>query len=337
MRSAFLWLISFFLILLAGICAVGGYGVYAFLKQSTLTENKIVMIERGSGVSQISRTLKDQGVISSALVFHIAARLLADQGLLKAGEYEFTASMPMARILKMIQKGEVIERKFTIAEGLTSHQIIRILNSVAGLEGDITELPAEGTLMPDTYHFMKGDTRPQKINEMRTAMTRFLDDIWEHRAPDLPITTKAQALILASIIEKETSQPDEWHRVAGVFVNRLRLGMPLQTDPTVIYAITQGDIQDAGQGPLGRRLLSKDLAFDSPYNTYKYPGLPPGPICHPGKNAIKAALNPEKHDYIFFVADGTGGGIYLLKHWMSTTGMLRHGEKSGQDNKDNMT
>ena len=141
-------------------------------------------------------------------------------------------------------------------------------------------------------------------------MTKTLDELWEGRAANLPVKTKEEALILASVIEKETGVPSERGRVAGVFVNRLKRGIALQTDPTVIYAITKGKIQDEGKGPLGRRLLSKDLQIDSPYNTYKNRGLPPGPIANPGRDSIAAALNPEVHEYIFFVADGTGGHVF---------------------------
>jgi len=158
--------------------------------------------------------------------------------------------------------------------------------------------------------FTTGETRQDKINQMQKAMTETIDALWEKRNPNLPFKTKDEALILASIIEKETSVADERKKVAGVFVNRLRKNMLLQTDPTVIYAITKGKIQEEGKGPLGRRLLRKDLKIDSPYNTYKYAGLPPGPIANPGRAAIEAALNPARHDYIFFVADGTGGHAF---------------------------
>jgi UPF0755 protein len=148
------------------------------------------------------------------------------------------------------------------------------------------------------------------INRMQASMTKTIDELWEQRSSTLPFTTKEEAIVLASIVEKETGHPEERERVAGVFINRLRKGMALQTDPTVIYAITKGEHKNEGKGPLGRRLLLKDLEIDSPYNTYKNPGLPPGPIANPGRASIKATLNPEEHDYIYFVADGTGGHIF---------------------------
>lgn len=309
-RSAFISALSLFLALIGIVAAVGGYGVHTFFAPGALPDNKLVLIERGMGVSGIAAKLESENVISSALMFKIAARLTEGEGTLKAGEYEFTAHIPMAGALSLMRAGDVFDRKFTIPEGLTSHQIFRIIAAVPDLEGDMPPLPADGTLMPETYTFMKGDTRAQKISEMQSAMTKTLDELWNARAPGLPLNTKEDALTLASIVEKETGVAAERERIAGVFINRLRQGIALQTDPTVIYAITKGDMKDDGQGPLGRRLLTKDLDIDSPYNTYKYPGLPPGPICHPGRAAIAATLNPETHDYIYFVADGTGGHVF---------------------------
>ena len=210
----------------------------------------------------------------------------------------------------MLQEGDVFDRKITIVEGYTVQQIIKRLNARDDLTGKITKTPEEGTLLPNTYHFVKNEGRQDVIDRMASNMRVALDLAWQRKANNLPIKTKLEALTLASIVEKETAVAEERNRVAGVFINRLRKNMPLQTDPTVIYAITKGDIKEDGKGPLGRRILSKDLQYDSPYNTYKYSGLPPGPIANPGIDSIKATLNPEEHDYIFFVADGTGGHVF---------------------------
>lgn len=306
----FLSLLSVAMIGMGVVAVIGGWGAYSYLRPGPSIEDKMVVIPPGTGVSGIAASLSQNGVIHSPLVFKIAARLSGQSGSLKAGEYKFPASVPMTEALRMMHAGEVYDRKFTIPEGRTSYQVVEIVKTIDELEGVLNEIPAEGTLLPETYHYITGDTKEGKIGEMRMAMTKIIDELWEKRAADLPVTTKEQAIILASIIEKETGVADERKRVAGVFVNRLKKGMALQTDPTVIYAITMGKIEDKGMGPLGRRLLSKDLEFDSPYNTYKYPGLPPGPIANPGRASIEAALNPEQHDYIYFVADGTGGHLF---------------------------
>ena len=308
MKQLFLGFLSFVLLGAIACTILVGWAVYAYKNKGPLAETKLVLIERGSGVNAIADKLKQENIISHDILFKIFGRLPEN---LKAGEYEFPAHISMADVIAKIEKGDVFDRKITIIEGLTSYQIIKRLNARDDLAGEkITNIPAEGSLLPDTYQFTTGETRQDKINQMQKAMTETIDALWEKRNPNLPFKTKDEALILASIIEKETSVADERKKVAGVFVNRLRKNMLLQTDPTVIYAITKGKIQEEGKGPLGRRLLRKDLKIDSPYNTYKYAGLPPGPIANPGRAAIEAALNPARHDYIFFVADGTGGHAF---------------------------
>lgn len=306
----FLSLLSVSMIGVAVLAVIGGWGAYSYLRPGPAIEDKKVLIPPGTGVSGIAAALDKDGVIHSPLVFKIAARLSGQAGSLKAGEYKFPASVPMIEALRMMHDGDVYDRKITVPEGLTSYQTVEILNKVDDLEGVINDIPVEGTLLPETYHYITGDTKEGKIGEMRMAMTRTIDELWDKRAQNLPVNTKEEAIILASIIEKETGVPEERKRVAGVFVNRLRQGIPLQTDPTVIYAMTKGKIEDKGMGPLGRRLLSKDLEIDSPYNTYKNAGLPPGPIANPGRASIEAALNPEDHKFIYFVADGSGGHLF---------------------------
>lgn len=307
MKRFFVFSLSLFFMGLAILALVSVWGVNTYLGDGPLNENKFVVVERGSGVSAIAQKLVDENVISQTLIFKIVSRF---QGSLKAGEYEFFPQISMADVFQKMEKGEVFDRKFTIPEGLTRFQIIKILKAQEDLSGEIIGTPKEGSLLPDTYHFTKDQTRQQKIDEMQTAMTKTIDELWEKRAADLPFQTKEEALTLASIVEKETGVAAERQRIAGVFVNRLKRGIALQTDPTVIYALTNGQMKDEGKGPLGRRLLLKDLEFNSPYNTYKNSGLPPGPICNPGRAAIEATLNPESNDYIFFVADGTGGHVF---------------------------
>lgn len=314
MKHIFLSLLSLCLLGGALIAIIGGLAVHHYSSPSQLSQSKLVLIERGKGVGHIANKLAAEEVITQPLLFKLASRFT---GTLKAGEYEFPAHISMAQVFEMMVNGDVYDRKITIPEGLTSYQIVKLLNTREDLLGQVTEIPAEGSLLPNTYHFVTGESGQDKIDEMRAAMTNAIDTLWETRATDLPFQTKEEAIILASIVEKETGVAEERERVAGVFINRLKRGMPLQTDPTVIYAITMGKMKDDGKGPLGRRLLRKDLEIDSPYNTYKYAGLPPAPIANPGYASIKATLNPERHDYIFFVADGTGGhafGKTLAEH-----------------------
>lgn len=307
MKHFFLSILSLFLLGLAAVAVIGGWGAHQYLSAGPLQESKLILIERGSGISKIAAQLEKENIIHQAFLFKIAARL-GDS--LKAGEYEFPPQTPMAEIIKQMQEGEVFDRKITIPEGYTAWQVVQILKAREELTGVITKIPPEGTLMPNTYHFVSGEDRNDIMTRMQKATIKAMNELWDTRQKDIPIKNKKEALILASIIEKETSVAGERDKVSGVFINRLKKGMLLQTDPTVIYAITRGKIQTSGKGPLGRRLLRKDLQIDDPYNTYKYPGLPPGPIANPGYDSIKAALNPATHDYIFFVADGTGGHVF---------------------------
>lgn len=216
-----------------------------------------------------------------------------------AGEGE----MPEIYAVLVEQKTPVAYRVI-VPEGLTSWQVVEALKGADFLGGDIREVPAEGSLAPDSYEVTRGNTRQELIDKMQASQARILAEAWENRAPDLPISTPEEALILASIVEKETGQPEERGQVASVFVNRLEQGMKLQTDPTVIYGITKG------QGILGRGIRQSELRRETPWNTYVIKGLPPTPIANPGKAAIEAALNPDDTTYVFFVADGTGGHAF---------------------------
>jgi len=283
---------------------------HQFTKPQNIAAPTLLEIERGMGVSAIAHKLEEAALIDNRLIFAAGVRAKGWQRDLQAGEYKIAAQSSMRDIAQQFKEGKTYKRLITIREGLTSFEIVRLLNESDQLTGEIRTIPPEGTLLPETYNIQKGETRADLLVRMARAMLDALDEEWEERADNLPITTKKEALILASIIEKETGKPEEHRAVAGVFINRLRKNMPLQTDPTVIYAITMGKHENDGKGPLGRRLLRKDMAVDSPYNTYKYSGLTPGPIANPGLAAIKAALNPESHDYIYFVADGTGGHVF---------------------------
>lgn len=298
---------------IAVILVLASFFLYQYgqsARPGPLAETKIVLIERGKGVAAIAQKLEDEGVIKSALVFKIKTKLDADKRPLKAGEYEFTKNISLTQAQEMLRAGKVYDRKITFPEGITVHQVIETLMAKQDLTGAVTDVPPEGSLLPDTYHYIGQDDRNTIIASMKAAMDKTLAVLWPTRAADLPLRDEKEALILASIVEKETGVGEERARIAGVFINRLRRGMPLQTDPTVIYAMTLGKVENEGLGPIGRRLLTKDLSIDSPYNTYLNVGLPPTPIANPGAAAIAATLQPEVHDYLYFVADGTGGHVF---------------------------
>jgi len=285
--------------------------VVLFTMPGPLAEDTDIQINRGMGVHSIAQMLQDEQIILNKYPFIVGARFKNNGKPLQAGEFSIPAQASTTQILDILQNGKTIQRKFTVPEGLTSWEVVQILNNNDILEGEITAIPPEGSLMPDTYFFSRGDDRMQKIARMQRAMVDFLSDQDDHTAlAALPLETMEEVVILASIVEKETSVPSEYAKVAGVFINRLRIGMALQTDPTVIYGITKGQHQNEGKGPLGRRLLTRDLQKDTPYNTYTRKGLTPTPICNPGRAAITAVLNPADHDYLFFVADGTGGHAF---------------------------
>ena len=280
--------------------------VAAWLKQAVyvagdLAEDTPVLISRGAGSGQVAHQLAGAGVIRYPWLFRIAARLKGLDKNLKAGEYLFVAHVSMADVLSQMARGEVLYRKLTLPEGLTTAQMLEIIRNNEFLSGEITKKPAEGSLLPETYSFFRGDSRDSLIKQAEEAMNSALSEIWENRDETVPVKNERELLTLASIVEKETGVAEERPLVASVFVNRLRKGMRLQTDPTVIYALTGGKTE------LERALTKKDLLIDNPYNTYKYYGLPPAPICNPGRAALAATAHPEISNYLYFVADGAGG------------------------------
>jgi UPF0755 protein len=308
-RSAFsrvvasLLLLSLAAILIAGAAAIYGYNAYT--SPGPLAQNKVYMIAQGNDRAEIARALAKEGIIDNAPVFTAAAYLDGFRGrVLKAGEYEFPARATMEQVLDLLASGKSISYKVTVPEGWTAEMAVARINENDILTGDPAIAPAEGLVMPDTYVFHRGMTRQKLVEDMKAAQAKLIDELWEKRATASPIKTKEEAVTLASIVEKETGVAAERPMVASVFINRLKQGMRLQSDPTIIYGLV------GGKGKLDRALTKDDLASDTPYNTYKIAGLPPGPIANPGRAAIEAVLNPPDTGYLYFVANGTGGHAF---------------------------
>jgi len=261
-----------------------------------------VMLERGSGVTQIARALKKAGVIGSSQVFLMAVKLTGAARDLKAGEYEFKSRASMARVLADIRAGKVVRHLVSVPEGWTSDMVVDAVLRQPVLVGPI-DTPTEGVILPDTYQVERGEKRNEVIRRMELAQQKLMSELWANRQPGLPFKTPEEAVTLASIVEKETALPSERPRIAAVYINRLRQGVRLESDPTTIYGISKGR-------PLGRGLTMSELVTATPYNTYRIDGLPPGPIANPGRAALAAVLDPPKTTELFFVANGQGGHVF---------------------------
>ena len=261
-----------------------------------------VILRRGAGLPEIASTLERAGVVRSGSVFVAAAQITGAARGLKAGEYEFPSRASAAEVLAKIRAGQVVRHQVTIAEGVTSDMAVEILAANPVLSGD-APTPPEGAILPETYDVQRGEDRAAVVRRMMDARDKLLATLWENRQPGLPFTSPEEAVILASIVEKETGLASERPRIAAVFHNRLARGMRLESDPTIIYGLTRGR-------PLGRGIRLSELNGVTPYNTYRIDGLPPTPIANPGRAALAAVLDPPKSDEIFFVADGTGGHVF---------------------------
>ncbi len=262
-------------------------------------DSTTVVLQPGSSVGQIADTLKQAHVIGSAQLFELAAHLGGAGRRLKAGEYEFPSRASAAVVMDKIRRGDIVHHTVTIAEGLTSEQAVDILMANTVLSG-AAPVPAEGSILPETYEVRRGEDRAEVLQRMMEAHDTLLRALWSQRRADLPLKSPEQAVILASIVEKETGVASERPRVAAVFVNRLQKGIRLQSDPTIIYGLTRGK-------PLGRGIRASELAAPTPYNTYQIDGLPPTPICNPGRGAIAAGRVPPQNKHPLFVANGQGG------------------------------
>ena len=263
----------------------------------------VILVPAHSGTHDIAQLLQQKGLIKFNILFEAGAHLKGVASRLKAGEYAIPSTASMATIAGILVEGKSIQHKLTAAEGLTSEMIWKLVKADPVLVGDAGPQPPEGTLLPETYLFTRGETRAHLLAKMARAQETFLKEKWDGRAEGLPFTSPHEAIVLASIVEKETRLPEERRHVASVFINRLRNGMKLQTDPTIIYDLTRGY-------PLGRGIKQSELAAATPHNTYVIAGLPPGPISNPGKDSIAAVLNPEKTSDLYFVATGQGGHVF---------------------------
>lgn len=293
-----------FLTLLAGVVFVGwNYVQYQFTAKGPLAEDTVFTVPQGAGGSSIASKLESNGLIKSADMFKLLVRMDKVGSSLKAGEFNVPAEASMRDIVKILQEGTAILYPFTAPEGLTSAQIMRGMAKIETVVDDSPETPAEGTLLPETYMTPRGMKRSELIAKMQKAQMEILDELWENRQEGLPIKTKQEAIILASVVEKETGVTSERDVVAGVFINRLKKGMRLQSDPTIIYGLTKGE-------PLGRGIRRSEIDRKTEWNTYQIDGLPITAICNPGKEAIAAVLNPADTKYIYFVADGSGGHVF---------------------------
>jgi len=284
-----------------GMLLAGGlllFGASQFYGEGPAGEETTFRVEAGSGLATIAARLEEQGLISNRYIFQLGGRALDRQGNIKAGDFRIAARSSMSDILTELTEGDPIRYAVTIPEGWTSWEVVQRLNSVGDLTGEITALPPEGSILPGSYDYVPGDSRQSVLDEMQAAMNAAVAEIWANRAPDLPLETPEEMVILASIVEKETGLASERPQVAAVFVNRLKVPMRLQSDPTIIYGITKG------QSTLGRGLTRSEIEQATPYNTYQVDGLPPTPIANPGTESLRAVANPDEHDYLYFVAAG---------------------------------
>ena len=304
MRRAVLWPLTGLAVLvgLAVVLAIAGWlHVHGqFDTPGPARDERTVVLPQGLGAFDIADRLEEAGVIDDPVLFVAGLWLEDNQHSLKAGEYVFEALVTPRGVMEKLVAGDTVTHRFTVTEGMTSAEVVAALSAAPVLMGEIAAVPAEGSLLPETYHYALGDSRADLIGRMQHAMARVVDELWQARDPAVGLHDADQAVVLASIVEKETAVADERPEIAGVFLNRLQQGMRLQADVTVIYAVT------GGKRPLGRPLSRADLWADSPYNTYRQGGLPPGPIANPGRAALAAVLNPAETDALYFVADGSG-------------------------------
>jgi UPF0755 protein len=293
------------IVLLVGLVAAGAtaIGKQKFEAPGPLDRDRVVNVPKG-GLRDVADVLQREGVIEQPWVFIAGVYALRKNGELKYGEYLFSKQASLHDVVNTLAEGRVVEYQMTVPEGLTSEQIVGRLAENDVLTGDVKETPREGTMLPETYKFSRGDTRAQLVQRLQAAHKRVLQEVWERRTADLPIKTPEQLVVLASIIEKETGRADERTRVAAVFINRLKQRMRLQSDPTIIYGLV------GGKGTLGRPIQRNEIEQPTAYNTYVIEGLPPGPIANPGRAALEAAANPSRTRELYFVADGTGGHVF---------------------------
>jgi UPF0755 protein len=282
------------------------YAFHEFRSPGPLAADTTFMVREGAGLNEIGHNLERLNIVSQYRVFNTVSKFLFNDINPKHGEYEIKAHASMLDIIELLRSGKSIQYSVTLPEGLTVKQIFKKLAEDPILEGDLpADLPAEGSLRPETYKFTRGRDRADIVTQMKAAQEKLLDDVWAKRDPDLPLANKEELLVLASIVEKETGKADERPQVASVFLNRLRKNMRLQSDPTVIYGLYGGDGK-----PVDKEIDQTDLDKQTPYNTYQIKGLPPTPIANPGRAALEAVANPSHTNYLYFVADGTGGHAF---------------------------
>ncbi|UIJ43593.1 endolytic transglycosylase MltG [Sphingomonas cannabina] len=290
--------------LVVGLLAIAGLFLVmqSWGGQGPLQRNASVLVPEGASLSRAAVELEKAGAIPSARRFTLFAKLFGGSAPIRAGEYRLPAHISQSDILKLLQGGKTLQRFVTVPEGWPSVLVQEALMKAPQLTGNVP-VPPEGSVLPDSYSYSRGDARQAVLGRMRRAMDRYLAAAWAKRKPGIAVKTPREALILASIVEKETGKPEERRMVAAVYSNRLKRGMPLQADPTVIYPITKGK-------PLGRRILRSELEAKNGYNTYTMAGLPEGPIANPGRASIDAVLDPAQSNALYFVADGTGGHVF---------------------------
>jgi len=306
MLSYFRWVLFFIVLLVTVIGGALFLGNQMLTAPGPLEKTKTVVIPRGAGPATMTKVLQEEGVIDHAKLFRVALMIDPSPKPIKAGEYEIPAHVSMQALVDLLQSGKVVQRRLTVPEGTTTAEVIELVRKTEALTGDITLDLKEGDLLPETYFYSRDDTRDGLLMRMKEAMEKTLDEAWRKRSPGLPLANRREALVLASMIEKETAIPAERAKVAAVFINRLRRRMRLESDPTVIYALT------GGKGSFNRELTRADLQSTSPYNTYMVVGLPPGPICNPGRASIVAATTPARERLLYFVADGQGGHAFAM-------------------------
>lgn len=312
-------------VILASVILAGFEVKKRAVENGPLSDSVVVNIAKGASVQQSAEILHEQGVIDSPLLLRLVLKYQGNEGKIKAGEYLFEPHISMMNVIDKLISGDVVYHKITIPEGYTVGQAMYLLNNDEALSGEFEVIPEEGAFLPETYIFQRNESRDVIVQKAAASMQKKLQEVWDNRAENLPYKDMGELLVMASIIEKETGVDEERAKVSSVFVNRLRQGMRLQTDPTVIYALTEG------KSELGRALTRKDLEIDSPYNTYKYAGLPPTPICNPGAASLYAAAHPDSTDYLYFVASGNGGHNFaksLKEHNQNVTNWKNNRQKA---------